>query len=525
MTGEAGVVAWLRSRSAWQRRSIAFVAGVLATLAMPPVHAVPILLIAMPALLVLAATARNASQAFGDGWWFGFGHFLTGLYWIGIAFVVNEDVSDWAGIPAVAGVSALMALFPAATALGTQAFARRLTLSRISHFLALVIAFAAVWGILEWLRGHLFTGFPWNLMGSVWAFSPAMMQSAALWGTYGLSVATVLVATLPAAGLGGSRRLRRMAPAGVAALVLGLLWAGGAYRLGGATDAVAPDIRLRIVQANVKQQEKWQRDRLSENFIRHLDLSAKPSRKPITHIIWPETAVPYFLNEEPSRRFLIADVVPDGGYVIAGAPKLEYEPDGNPIVANSLFVIDQWANVRASYDKSHLVPFGEYVPLRGVLGILGLSRFVPSSLDFTPGPGLSVIDLKGLPAFSPLICYEVIFPAAVVPGGQRPDWILNITNDGWYGRSSGPYQHLATAQFRAVEEGLPVIRAAGTGISAVIDGYGRIWNSLALGHGGFIDSDLPAKVETPPLFARLGDWSYFGLLAILVMLARWLSRR
>src|SRR5690606_35884086 len=183
------------------------------------------------------------------------------------------------------------------------------------------------------------------------------------------------------------------------------------------------------------------------------------------------------------------------------------------------------ANVQASYDKSHLVPFGEYVPLRGLLGLLGLGRFVPSSIDFTPGPGPTVIDLEGLPSFSPLVCYEVIFPAAVVPRNARPDWILNITNDGWFGRSSGPYQHLVTAQFRAVEEGLPVVRAAGTGISAVIDGHGRIWHSLALGRSGFIDSDLPVKLESPTLFARTGDWSYFGLLAILVLLARRLSRR
>src|SRR5690606_29743917 len=268
MTGQAGAVAWFRSRSAWHRRSIAFVAGVLATLAMPPVHAVPLLLVALPVLMLLAATGRSGSQAFGDGWWFGLGHFLTGLYWIGIAFMVNQDVSDWAGIPAVIGVSALMALFPAAATLGTYAFARGLTPSRMSHRLALVVAFAAIWGILEWLRGHLFTGFPWNLMGSVWAFSPAMMQSAALWGSYGLSVVTVLASTLPAAGLGTSRRVRRFAPAGMAALALAMLWAGGAYRLSQASDAVVPDIRLRIVQANVKQQEKWRRDRLSENFIR-----------------------------------------------------------------------------------------------------------------------------------------------------------------------------------------------------------------------------------------------------------------
>lgn len=525
MTGETGVVAWLGARSPWRRRAMAFPAGVLATLALPPVHAVPVLLLSLPLLMLLAATARRPRQAFGDGWWFGFGHFLAGLYWIGIAFMVNEDVSDWAGVPAVIGVAAVMAAFPGLAALATRLFAARLDFSRLAHGVALAIAFAALWGVAEWLRGHLFTGFPWNLMGSVWAFSPALFQSASLWGSYGLSVVTVLIAVLPAAGLGRRTRAGRFGPLIASTVAVALLWAGGAWRLGGATDAAVPDIRLRIVQANVKQQEKWRRDRLSENFIRHLELSAKPARKPVTHIIWPETAVPYFLNEEVSRRFLIADVVPEGGFVITGAPRLEYEPDGTPVIANSLFVIDGLANVQASYDKSHLVPFGEYVPLRGLLGLLGLGRFVPSSIDFTPGPGPTVIDLEGLPSFSPLVCYEVIFPAAVVPRNARPDWILNITNDGWYGRSSGPYQHLVTAQFRAVEEGLPVVRAAGTGISAVIDGHGRIWHSLALGRSGFIDSDLPVKLESPTLFARAGDWSYFGLLAILVLLARRLSRR
>lgn len=513
----------LTPRHAVTRRFAAFLAGGLTTLALPPIYAVPLLLITFPLLLGLARSSRNTVSAFAEGWWFGLAHFVSGFYWIAVAFMVNEDVSDVGGPFAVGLLSAVMAIYIGAVAAAHHRLLRiASTRGIVVPPLAEALLFAVLWSLAEYLRGHLFTGFPWNLIGTVWAFHPVMMQSASLWGLYGLSLLTVVAALALWGILRADQRhtdQRRGAPLATASVLLVGLALFGAWRLADATDAVVDGVRLRVVQANVAQNEKWQRDRLSENFVRHLELSGKPSTPPITHVIWPETAAPYFLNAEPSRRFLMAGVTPPGGYILAGAPRLERFPDKTYQIGNSLFVVDEVGAIRASYDKAHLVPFGEYLPFRGVLSAIGLERFVPGLLDFTPGSGLVTLALPGLPPFSPLICYEIIFPNAVARRDDPPDWLLNITNDGWYGITSGPYQHLVATQFRAVEEGVPVVRAAGTGISAVIDPWGRATASLALGRAGFFDANLPRKIERRPLFARLGDWSYVIIIAIVSALA------
>jgi apolipoprotein N-acyltransferase len=517
------LMARMLPRRTWGRRAVAFLAGSLATLALPPVYATPILLLSFPLLMALAHTSRSTARAFAEGWWFGWAHYMTGLYWIAVAFVVNEDVNAAGGPVAVVWLSAVMAVYPG---LVTAAYHKMKSLAedhgRPVPPLAQVLIFAVLWSLSEYLRGHLFTGFPWNPIGSVWAFHPAAMQSAALWGVYGLGLITVVMALAPWSYISAAGR--PYGSAVVAAGVLAGLAAFGFWRLGAASDAVVDGVRLRLVQANVSQNEKWQRDRLSENFIRHLDMSRAPSEPPVTHIIWPETAAPYFLNAEPSRRFLMAAVTPPGGYILAGALRLERFPDGGYELGNTLFAVDAQGAIRATYDKAHLVPFGEYMPFRNLLSAMGLERFVPGLSDFTPGPGLATVELPGLPPFSPLICYEIIFPAAVARRDSPPDWLLNITNDGWYGITSGPYQHLVTAQFRAVEEGLPAVRVAGTGISAVIDPWGRIKARLPLARAGVIDADLPRKIERRPLFARLGDWSYFIIIVIVSASAGLLCR-
>lgn len=518
MTALSGRIARL---SVGRKAALAGLLGALATLALPPVHAFPAFFVAFSAFFLLLRTVDRKGAAFALGWAFGFGHFVTGFYWIAIAFFVNESVTDAAGPPAAAGVAAAMALYAAFAALGFHLMRRFARGSVVAE----ILLFALLWSLGEWLRGHLFTGFPWNLSASIWAFSPAMLQSLALWGGYGLSLLTVLAATLPAASVLGDRR-----PVLVMLLGLGALYGGGLWRLSHDSGAMVPDVRLRLVQANVKQGEKWREDKLVENFMSYLRLSAEapqnPAERPVTHILWPETASPYFLNAEPAAREAIARILPRGGFLIAGAPGYERGADGEPRIGNSLFAIDDAGAVRASYDKAHLVPFGEYLPMRGFLMALGFERFVPGMLgrDFTAGPGPRTLRLPGTPSFSPLICYEVIFPGAVVDESERPGWILNVTNDGWYGQSAGPHQHLVAAQMRAVEEGLPVVRVAGTGISAVIDPYGNILKSLPLATRGFIDSDLPRMIENPPVFARSGDWSYFGLLFILAALATGCSR-
>jgi apolipoprotein N-acyltransferase len=284
--------------------------------------------------------------------------------------------------------------------------------------------------------------------------------------------------------------------------MLALLWSGGALRLAGATAPAGPAPVLRLVQGNVAQHHKWQPELRAQWFRRHLDLSAQGADG-VQAVIWPESATPYAIDQEPEVRRLIGQVVPPGGLLLTGGERFDF--DSAPARAwNSLFVLDPGGTVVTRYDKRDLVPFGEFLPARGLLGRLGLQKVTGGSVDFQPGPGRQTIALPGLPPFSPLICYEAIFPGGVVEPGARPAWLLNVTNDAWFGRSSGPYQHLAMARLRAVEEGLPLVRAANTGISAVVDPWGRIAARLDLGVTGVLDAALPAPLAAPPPFARLG---------------------
>lgn len=515
---EWGLAGWIDRRTEWQRRGLNFAAGALAALALPPFYAVPVLLFCFPFLLLTVRASRNWASALAQGWWFGLGHFAAGLYWVGIAFITNEDVSNLGAPFAVGLLAGAMAFFPGLATLvfylGRRVLVR---LGREFNGLGLCLLFAVAWALTEWLRGHAFTGFPWNLIGYAWGFWAAPMQAASVVGIYGLGLITVLIMLVPAVWFLERGAAMRFGSAAAGFALLALVIAGGVARL---PDGPGPQtgIELRLVQANIRQQDKWNTDLISDNFVKYLELSRKPRRVPPDVIVWPETAAAYFLDREPSRRYLIADVVPEGGYVITGAPRLRRNPGDGLRLWNSLHAVDRYGQVVATYDKVHLVPFGEYLPFRPMLEKFGLTQFVPSAFDFTAGDGFKTIDLPGLPGFSPLICYEIIFPGAVARDDNPPSWLLNLTNDAWYGDSTGPRQHLVTAQFRAVEEGVPVVRAAGTGISAVIDPYGRVVKSLGLNKAGIIDTRLPGSVESHTIYARVGDWSFAGLVAIIALL-------
>jgi apolipoprotein N-acyltransferase len=496
---------WMASLTGWRRLGVAAVCGGLACTALPPLYLVPLLLPAFSGLVWLLGGAATARQAAAIGWSFGFGYFLPGVYWVGIAFLVDAERFAWAMPFAIFGLAAGLALFPAVGLL-------LLHLSGLKG-LPRIFALAAAWIFVEWLRSWLFSGFPWNLLGIVWSFSPAMLQLAAFTGVWGLSWVTVLAASAPAllteppGGL-GPRRIRLVV---VAILILPLLvGVGGGLRL-----ALAPapgsrmqeDIRLRIVQPAIDQKLKWKRGLRGEHVARQMRLATEAGFADITHVIWSETAVPFFLSEDAELRRTLARVVPAGGALLTGAPRRSSEA-GNSGLWNSLHAIDPLGKITATFDKFHLVPFGEYVPFRG---ILGWAKLTVGDSDFQPGPGPATLSLPGLPPFSPLICYEVIFPGAVAgaagPSGARPQWLLNITNDSWFGTSSGPYQHFANARLRAVEEGLPLVRAANSGISGVIDSYGRVVARLGLNEIGIVDSPLPEPIEELTLFARIGNWA------------------
>jgi apolipoprotein N-acyltransferase len=372
----------------------------------------------------------------------------------------------------------------------------------------------------EWLRGHLFTGFPWNAFGYALTPTPMMMQTASLVGTWGLTLAAFFIFAAPVLLLPDrrhSRRASRIAFAIAAALYLFHI-GYGIVRLSGGADPMVPGIALRIVQPSIPQDERWENAAADTIMARYAELSRNgaPVLSGMTHLIWPESAFPFLLTERPSALATIADLLPPGTMLFTGAARAErvIGSDEPPMVYNAIYAIDDAGEIRAAYDKVHLVPFGEYLPFGSLLRSLGLRQVIALPGGFSPGQTHRTLSLPGAPPFAPLICYEVIFPGAVVaPAGERPQWMLNVTNDAWYGATPGPYQHLAEARVRAVEEGLPLVRAANSGISAIVDAHGRILASLGLEQIGVVDGGLPVALLPTP-YARFGDWIFLGLLLL-----------
>jgi apolipoprotein N-acyltransferase len=383
-----------------------------------------------------------------------------------------------------------------------------------------VLVLALALSAAEWLRGHVLTGFPWNVLGYALTAPDALMQSAAPLGIYGLTIVAVLVLAAPLVVWTDSRTGHATAVTSLVASLasvgtLAAMAAWGALRLAAAPPPEPSGIRLRLVQPSIPQREKWQRDHQRRNFDRHLDLSGRNAAgepdggRGIRLVIWPEAAMPFLPLDLPAALEAIGRVVPDGGYLAAGMLRVEAAPPHVPgarrSVFNSLALFGPDGRPRAVYDEIHLVPFGEYLPFQDALESIGLEQLTRMRGGFDVGRRpRPLLEVPGLPSMAPLICYEAIFPAAAIQGRTRPAVMLNLTNDGWFGNTIGPRQHLHQARVRAVEEGLPLIRSANNGISAVIDARGRIVASLPLNAVGILDADLPGALA-PPLYARLGD--------------------
>jgi apolipoprotein N-acyltransferase len=340
-------------------------------------------------------------------------------------------------------------------------------------------------------------------------------------GLWGLTLVAFIVFASPAALAGAaSRRSSAVRFLAFAGLLLVLHLAYGVLRLAGATNATVEGVTLRIVQPSIEQGEKWQSANEDEIVRRYLELSdatSSPERAGVGSarlVIWPESAFPFLLTERPQILSALAALLPEGTTLITGAARSE-PPGGSepPRVFNSVYIIREDGEIVDAYDKVHLVPFGEYLPFRTFFDALGVRQLVALPGGFSPGPGRRTLSLPDAPAFAPLICYEIVFPGEVLAGGDRPGWLLNLTNDAWYGMTPGPYQHFLQARVRAVEEGLPLVRAANSGISAIVDGYGRVQRSLGLGKTGIVDGDLPSSLGPTP-YARYGDLIFLGLLAL-----------
>jgi apolipoprotein N-acyltransferase len=467
---------------------LALLLGAASALALPPLYALPVLLLTIPALLALMGRAPGWRQAVWWGACFGFGHHLVGIYWV--THSLFTDIGRWWWLVPVAapGLALPLALFSIPPAL--LAWWCRPGWSR-------VLGFAGAWVLGEFARGWAFSGFPWNLLGTGWAFHPLPMQAAALLGTHGLTLLTVLVAGL--AGLPGWR------PCAAGLALVAALLGFGAWRLA-QPEPAAPGVALVVVQGNVAQDLKWDESQRRPIFQRYLDLTAEGAARAATArpglpvvVVWPETASPYLLAQDPAAMAAAAAALPAGGTLLAGTVRADFDAAGRPTALfNSLVALRADGGLAGIYDKGHLVPFGEYMPLGGILPI----RLVTGGMDFSAGPGPVTLPLPGLPSPSPLICYEVIFPGHVT-AAERPGWLVNITNDAWFGHSAGPYQHFAAARLRAVEEGLPMVRAAQTGISAVVDARGRVLAQLGLGETGAFVATLPGAERSTP-FARFG---------------------
>lgn len=487
-------------------KTAAFLAGALSVPAFAPYYCTGCAFLSLGILLYLLLKAEGYRRAFGIGYAFGFSHFALGFSWVGNALLIEPEKFGWLYPITLAAAGGFFGLFVALPAM-LSFFAEKNWQKWLS--------FAAWFVVFEWVRSFLFTGFPWNLSGYILAFNDNLIQAASVGGAYLLSLAVVLTCSIW--GLWAAERNIKVfaACAGWIVLVILCLLGGGVYRLGEAKQADS-DVIVRIVQPSIPQQMKWNRDILEANFQSYLDLSSVSGEQEPDFIVWGETASPFRLDVDEEHAKQAARVIPDKGYLITGMISVQ-AAKGGYLPHNSMAVIDKTGTVRAYYHKSHLVPFGEYIPLREYLP--EFVRPVANAIGtFGRGNGPEKIVLSGLPALGGIICYEAIFPHEVVNQAQRPDFLVNLTNDGWYGHSAGPYQHWAATRFRAVEEGIVIVRAANNGISGVIDAYGRVKAMLPLDYTGTLDVRLPELVSHATFYSRFGNSVILTFCLILLFL-------
>ncbi len=526
------------SSAGWRRRASALAVGGLSVLAMAPFEFWPILFLTLPGAIWLIDGAAQADKpirrAAYDGWWFGFGYFFFGLFWVGEAFLVEAHIFGWLMPFAITVMPAGLALFTAAA----FALARSVWHPGLSR----ILIFAICLTLAEYLRGHIFTGFPWNILGYAFTSNLALMQSAALFGVYGLTAWTLLICTTPLVALAQAATTTPDRPVPSAALPVTVfsiapvlaLYAFGLWVLPSGELATVEGVKIRIVQPSVPQHHKWAREKQAEIFADHLALSKQNEQgvqdnlSGISHVVWPEAAMPFLPLATPQALAAIGDLLPPDRYLIAGALRLEGSKPGDEVrpsvkarakVYNSIIVFGADGNRVTLYDKLHLVPFGEYLPFRETMDSWGLEALTRIRGGFAVGPNpRPLLDVPGLPKVGPLICYEAIFPAAVVQGTQRPGVLINVTNDGWFGNMTGPYQHFQQSRLRAVEEGLPLVRSANNGVSALIDPYGRIVKKIALNERGVIDVALP-RPHLPTFYSEYGSKSFLILILLFIVAA------
>ena len=496
----------LASRAASYKQAVlAALAGGSSALGFAPHGLWPFTMVAIAWMLASTVTSDTWIVAWRRGWLFGLTHFAVGLSWLPTAFSHQDAIPHIWGWPALLLLASYLAIYPA------SAFAAaRLVGGRDP--MRVVFLSASCWVLAEWLRGTLLSGFPWNPIGLIWLDLPYVSRTPAYVGSLGLSGLTVLVAgavTLVFAGRAG---------AGAAVISLSSFLVASAN---GAAPSPLPQapVRATIVQPNIAQHEKWELRLAQRHLTAHMALSGRRGTASQPRLLfWPEAAVPFPIEEDAALRQQLARLLGPRDLLLTGGTAMAEDADGNRFATNSMFVLGNGGRILFRYDKSHLVPFGEYLPFEGLLSSIGLARLVEGSFPFKPGTGPATLDLPGLLKVGPAICYEIIFPSDVIDDRDRPSFLFNPSNDAWFGRW-GPPQHLAHARMRSIEEGLPTVRATTSGISALIDANGSILAEIPPGRSGNVDALLP-QPHPPTLFARAGNSLPLAIAAI-VAFAFW----
>lgn len=481
-----------------------FLVGAAATLALPPLNILPLGFFSLAFLLHQLICAEAAHQAFARGACWGLGYFIFGLYWVSFALTLHWPEFAWLMPFSILGLPGLMTFYVALMGAGLFTLAQRFENKK----LATILFFPVFWTGSEWLRGNAFTGFPWNLIGTTFTDFTPLFQTAAIIGVYGLGFVIAAITSLWMASyeLPKSKFALQIICVAIIAVMLGF----GYWRT---AEPVLPTktLHVRIVQPNISQEGKWDLARRTGILNTLLRLTAEPAARPPDIVVWPEAAAPFILAETPNVRMAIARAMPPGATLITGAIRR----DSHGQFFNSIEYLDSSGSILGHYDKSHLVPFGEYMPFAKYIPLPAVAQFF-GDMGRGPGPQTQFVDGA---AISPLICYEAIFPGEVTNiAPMRPQLLVNVTDDAWYGKTAGPHQHLAEVRARAVEEGIPLIRSANTGISAAADRYGRVTAELPFGTEGVIDTEVQLATNTsPPPAAGGGFYGYLGALMLVYL--------
>jgi apolipoprotein N-acyltransferase len=515
-------VTWLAESAmlsyGWRRFLLLVIAGAFAGLSAPPLFILPALFVGMPILVWCLDGAERLrglraffSPAFVVGFAFGIGYFIVALHWLGAAFIQQGGIY-WALMPfGVGGLAALLALFWAVAAAAAHLMWSGGGLR--------IVTLATFLSAAEWLRGHVLSGFPFDLIGYALTANDEMLQLASVIGVYGLTFVAALISMTtaliwPADGRG---LVARLLPFFVAVGLIAAQIGYGNWRLGNTPVTERPDMRVRLVQPMILEHRDWDVADPAHIMDRLISLSESNGGLGggITHVVWPESVFPFFLTQYPDSLARIARMLPQDVMLLTGAPREPLLADGLPIPDNpgfnAILAIDTNGEIVSSYDKTHLVPFGEYLPLADFWRLFGIRQFVPGTNGWAPGDGRRLMTPPGTPAFLALVCYEAVFPGDIGEV-QRAEFILNVTSDAWFDGSIGPAQHAHHARLRTVETGLPMLRSSNTGVTMVVDPLGRVTARLAEQEVAVLDAAVPERLASETPYVRFGDWPFLGAL-------------